>query len=470
MATAPALYRTDLEAKDGNRRLMANPQFAAVPYPEQVQRLQKSAIEEAQRARSHTITLPPAYWLVEPGDVGEWTSARNGYDAKQFRTDAVVDKANLDVALTLTEVDPSDYDWDRDTDLQPVTGGGGVTFVPLPAQGVTGWTVQPYTLYDAAGIVRRPAILILWDGTQPGIAGIQYEVRLTEDESDVTAARVDRPTAGNAIISQGILPDTAYQVRARFIPSSPRNMEWSDWEDVTTPDVRFSLSDFSDAVVAQINGIEQFDGAELQKAIDLIASIVANQDARNWLDKKEVRSQLSATHNEALAQIDEVRTVAVDTELAFASFSMAATATFGGTTAFVGQTATAIATFEGYAASSWAVTVDVGNGTVGGLQLINGSDTIPAFIVTVDKFQVAAPGVSGGDPVPMLTVANVAGSPKVVFRGDMYGDGSINVNSVTAGSLDALSGNMGTLTAGKIQSSDSKFLIDCDNKRIVISD
>ena len=32
-ATAPPLYRTDLEVRDGNRRLMAAPQFDFVPYP-----------------------------------------------------------------------------------------------------------------------------------------------------------------------------------------------------------------------------------------------------------------------------------------------------------------------------------------------------------------------------------------------------------------------------------------------------
>ncbi|UGX98225.1 phage tail protein [Bradyrhizobium barranii subsp. barranii] len=120
-ATAPPYYREDLEVLDGDRRLMADPSFDFVPYAEQAQRLQKSAIEEAQRARTHTLSLPPAFWIVEPGDVGEWTSQRNGYDAKQFRVDAMVDRANLDVILSLTEVDPSDYDWDSDADFTPVT-------------------------------------------------------------------------------------------------------------------------------------------------------------------------------------------------------------------------------------------------------------------------------------------------------------------------------------------------------------
>ncbi|MDR6434580.1 hypothetical protein [Brucella pseudogrignonensis] len=44
--TAPPLYRTDLEARHGNRRLMVSIELSFVCYPEQVQRLQKSALEE----------------------------------------------------------------------------------------------------------------------------------------------------------------------------------------------------------------------------------------------------------------------------------------------------------------------------------------------------------------------------------------------------------------------------------------
>ncbi|PWJ73818.1 putative tail protein, partial [Pseudaminobacter salicylatoxidans] len=64
---APPIYRADLEAKDGNRRLMADVSFDFVPYADQVQRLMKSALEEAQRARRHTFVLPPEYWILEAG-------------------------------------------------------------------------------------------------------------------------------------------------------------------------------------------------------------------------------------------------------------------------------------------------------------------------------------------------------------------------------------------------------------------
>jgi hypothetical protein len=284
-ATAPAYYRTDLEARDGNRRLMASPSFDFVPYPEQAQRLQKSAIEEAQRARTHSLTLPPAFWIVEPGDVGQWTSVRNGYSAKQFRVDAAVDRANLDVGLSLTEVDPSDYDWNTGTDFTPVTGGGTISNPPAP-QAIDSFDAQPYTLVDADGIARRPAILISW-GVQPGIAAVQFEVRLASDGSSVTRGRSDRPTAGNLIITQSILPAVAYQVRGQFVPSTPRDMLWSGWIDVTTPDVRFSLAEFDAALTAQVTTIATALQDQVNDALTRIASVASDIAARAPLDKQE---------------------------------------------------------------------------------------------------------------------------------------------------------------------------------------
>ena len=216
-ATAPALYRTDLEARDGNRRLMAAPSFDFVPYPEQVQRLQKSGIEEAQRARTHVLPFPPAYWVVEPGDVGTWNSFRNGYVDKLFRVDSVVDRANLDAFLNVTEIDPADYDWDHTVDYTGVATGPTVISRPAP-QGVVDWFAEGTVLYDADGLGRRVAIRISWDGTLSGVVGVQYEVRLKADLSSVTRGRTDQLAAGALLISQGLIPLTAYQVRGQYLP------------------------------------------------------------------------------------------------------------------------------------------------------------------------------------------------------------------------------------------------------------
>ena len=100
------------------------------------------------------------------------------------------------------------------------------------------WYAEGTILLDADGLCRRPAIRIAWDGTLSGVVGIQYEVRLTLDLSHVTRGRSDQLAAGAMlIISQGLIENTDYQVRGQYLPSSPREMLWSDWLDVTTPDV-----------------------------------------------------------------------------------------------------------------------------------------------------------------------------------------------------------------------------------------
>ena len=251
-ATAPPLYRTDLEIKDGHRRLMAAPQFNFVPYPAQVQRLQKSGIEEAQRARTHIIPLPPEFWRVEPGDVVTWTSGRNGYDNKLFRVDSVVDRANLDMGLNITEIDPADYDWDHASDFVPYYTGPTVIVRP-PPQGVLDWFTEGVVLHDNDGIGRRPAIRIVWDGSVLGVVGIQYEVRLASDLSNVTRGRTDQLTTGALLISQGIIENTAYEVRGQYLPSAPRRMLWSDWLPVTTPDV--TAADIPAEIVDQVTTV-----------------------------------------------------------------------------------------------------------------------------------------------------------------------------------------------------------------------
>jgi hypothetical protein len=440
--------------------------FNAVPYPAQVQRLQKSAIEEGQRARTHTLIMPPEFWVVEPGDVGTWTSARHGYVDKLFRCDGAIDKANLDASLSLTEVDPSDFDWDHATDFRPVTTGPTVIAYPKP-QGIIDWNAEGYVLVDRDGIGRRAAIRLTWDGSLSGIIGVQYEIRLADNLSDVARGRTDQVTAGALIVSHNLIPDTDYEVRGQYIPSSPRDMLWSAWIDVTTPDARMSLADFDAAVKAQVTSIMDALDDKIDALTQKIASLEAELAARNWIDKRTVQSQLAARGDAALAQIDDVRTVAFDTEAAFATFSTAATAAFGSTTAFVGQTATAISTFDGYAAAEYAITLDV-NGYATGFNLINGGIGTSAATFVVDKFQVASPGVAGGAPVPIFTVGNVGGTPKIGIRSDMYVDGSIAATKLSVGTLSAISANLGTIVTGKIQSASGKFVIDADNERIEI--
>jgi hypothetical protein len=445
-ATAPALYRTDLEVRDGNRRLMANPQFAFVPYRAQVQRLQKSGIEEAQRARTHVLPLPPAYWVVEPGDIGTWNSFRNGYVDKLFRVDSAVDRSNLDVVLNVTEVDPSDYDWEHGTDYTGVSTGPTVFPRPAP-QGVIDWFAEGTILYDADGLGRRVAIRISWDGSLPGVVGIQYEVRLAFDLSHVTRGRTDQLAAGALLISQGLIPQTAYQVRGQYLPSAPREMLWSDWLSVVTPEE--PGADIPAWIAVQATSVIDYLSDRLAEVEQRLSTVVSTAGQRNWLDQREIRTQLSATAGEALAQVTHLEEVMVDADTALASSIDSVDAKFGPNYSSVETVSMAVSTLEGYAAAQYSVTLDV-NGYATGFELINGGAGLSSTTFTTEKFMVASPGVGGGAPVPIFTVANVDGTPKTAIRGDMYATGTIAGSKIIAGSITATEIAARTITANKI--------------------
>jgi hypothetical protein len=469
---APPLYVPAYEAQDGNRRLLANPSFDFVPYPAQVQRLMKSALSEARRARQHAIVMPPEFWIVEPGDVGTWTSTRNGYVAKQFRVDGTIDKANLDTGFSLTEVDPTDYNWNHAVDFTSPTSGPTIIARPAP-QGIIAWFATASIIKDSNGISRRPAIALSWDGTVPGVIGVQFEVRLASDASSVTRGRTDQLAAGTLIISQSLLPNTAYEVRGQYIPSAPRDMLWSGWLAVTTPDVRESLVDFDASIVFQVTTVlDQLNDVKNQAA-QIIASLASNDIARNWLDKKETKSELSSQIGLTNAQVTQVQTTAVSATQAIASLTTSVTAQFQAVNTVAAANTAGISdetVARANADSALATNIKSLSTTVGGhtasLQLVassvNGNSVYLGLIGTID-------GVTGG-----LVLTGVGNNGVVSYnlylRGNFIVDGTITASKMNIGSLSAINANLGTVTAGLMQSPDGKFVIDLTNRRIVISD
>jgi hypothetical protein len=98
--------------------------------------------------------------------------------------------------------------------------------------------------------------------------------------------------------------------------------------------------------------------------------------------------------------------------------------------------------------TTWQVKLNA-QGYVAGLQLYN-DGTESAFAISADVFQVAWPGVDGGDPQPVFQIANVSGSAKIVWRGDMIGDGTITVGKIAAGAITTVKLDARAITTDKI--------------------
>ncbi|SHJ69729.1 protein of unknown function [Bradyrhizobium lablabi] len=219
----------------------------------------------------------------------------------------------------------------------------------------------------------------------------------------------------------------------------------------------------------QVTTLQDLLNDKIDKVTQQIASIVSNQDTRNWLDKKEVRSQLSSVFGAANASITSVQQTQVNDELAFATFQTTVSATFGPSFSSVNTVSSAVATLNGYAAAQYAVTLNV-NGYATGFNLVNGGAGVSTFTIVADKFQIQLPGYNGNAPKPFFTTGVISGVPSVGISGNMYLDGAITARVLNVGSLSAISANMGTITAGLMQSPDGHFVVDLTNRRLTISD
>ncbi|MDX3929261.1 MAG: phage tail protein [Shinella sp.] len=338
---APPLYRADYEARDGNRRLVSDLDLTTVSRSRQVQQIMKAALAEARRERRHTLVLPPAFWTAEPGDVCTWTSARNGYVSKLFRVDGVADRTNLDVMVDVTEVDPTDYQFNFFTDYRPPV------FSPIspdrpPAQPMEGWQVFPATIYDAQGNARRPSIQVNCAADQDDVRNVWIQVRLKASglvvfDSDATAYAPPHSWTLNGVF----LPLTEYQVRGRFVPYSNRPMEWSAWLDVTTPDVKLAPGlDFDpyegvtgfDNLDEDLAGYQEWLGSgvrEIRERMEEIDSLLADQDFGNALDRQKLREQVTATFEGARAEYMREVQVLATADAALATRIESLTATVG---------------------------------------------------------------------------------------------------------------------------------------------
>uniref|UniRef100_UPI0028B01D71 phage tail protein n=1 Tax=Agrobacterium pusense TaxID=648995 RepID=UPI0028B01D71 len=398
--TAPPLYRTDLEAIDGNRRLMADIDLNFVPYPEQVQRLMKSALEEARRFRRHTIVLPPKFWAyATPGTVFSWTSERNGYIAKLMRIDGVADRANLDVMIDITEVDPADYDWSSDTEFKPPVDGQLGVIRPTP-QPIVDWFAEPATVKDSSGEDRRPAIRLTWDnsdGRLDDVIGIEYEVRLQATLDKVSEGRTDQPQVGSMLISQSLLPAESYVVRGRYIPGGDRPVLWSGFIPVITPNIL--LSDKDVFVDIDLTGVEEALGwlrnstRTAQDAIDGLIAAQMEMATVAYKDTRKLARELSVELGAARAEYREDIQLAVNETMAVAGKVETLTAALGGSSAFVNVAWAAIAAPSGYAAR-YGVTAAVNDGAYRAASLLLDVPANPALptrvIVQAGQFVVAS--------------------------------------------------------------------------------
>jgi len=175
------IYNSASETEDGGRRLIANLQLPACPYPEQASQLAHAYIEDQRRFRQHRIYLPPEYAALEGLDAITWTSAWNGYTSKVFEvTGGEYMPRSQVVAIDLRERDSGDFDYDADYDIAATSVSTAIVRPEFPAPGVPSITEETYVTRDGAGV--RVLLNVSWTGVTASIFDrYQVEARRFSD-------------------------------------------------------------------------------------------------------------------------------------------------------------------------------------------------------------------------------------------------------------------------------------------------
>lgn len=412
--------------------------FPQVIYKDQCEQLASIFLAENRYETNATLTLRPRFQTLQIGDWVTWVSARYGW-TKIF---AVIGRGLLSLesdgprnaVLSIQERDGGIYDGIEPIPYIPSTDNAD----PDYSSEVDSFAVLAIGVVGTTGQVG-PGIRVSW-ATITDVTVVQVELIYypTAQPTAVITKLIDRNTT--VVVLTDVVGETEYTVKAKIITNPRRVTAYNAGATVTTIAAEIN-STIPEEIRQRVVEIQDYLSAQLDEIDTRLSSYLANQDARNWLDKKKVRSQLYARSSAAFAAIEETQTVVADNYAAFAAYQLSVTAEFEDTNASVTVNATAIAgvstdvdNLEAINAARYTVTLNV-NGYVTGMSLINGGAGISSFTVVADKFQIQLPGYNSNAPLGVFTVGTIGGVPAIGISANVYLDGTLNARAIVAATI-----------------------------------
>jgi hypothetical protein len=441
--------------------------FPQVPNGRQAAQLASIYLYENRYEVFATVTLRPRFQVLEAGDWVDWNSARYGNKTFIITSKQLISLEGdgpRNVVLGVQERDGAIYDGIT----PPVPTFPTPPDAPDYLAEVDSFAAVPVLVTGSTGVVRA-AIRASWDTIDDvTVTAVDILYYPTGDATSIIHKTVSFDQTVVTLV-EGVVGSTEYRVQAKLITSPARVTTYNAGVLVTTVDAgSVGLGDLDAEIRYQLIELQNLNNERLNTLENLIASTLANQDGRNWLDKKEVRYQLDATAGGASAAIEELRLVVVDNQTAFANYQITVSASFDDVDASVAVNASAIATINGYAAAQYSVTLNV-DGYATGFNLINGGGGLSEFTVVSDKFKIQLPGYNGNDPINVFTIGTIDGDPAIGINGNVFLDGTINAVHMNVSSLSAISADIGAVTAGTLSDpAGTTMLIDLTNGRILI--
>ncbi|NDV51348.1 hypothetical protein G0D83_17345, partial [Yangia sp. PrR003] len=209
-----------------------------------------------------------------------------------------------------------------------VSAGVVTATMAPPAPPLISANAVAFEIPDAAGRGRRPGILLSWAVPPNKSLRVTWQLRIAATGALVQRGLFAEASEGSVLISDGLVPNIAYQVRASFVTGASDQRCWTSWMDVTTDDVRLVRDDLDTALTDQLDEAstvanqalqdaedahqaadavsDELDAAVASLTVDYDAAQKAAQDAQTARDAA-VLARNSAAASKADAALSEAR-------------------------------------------------------------------------------------------------------------------------------------------------------------------
>ena len=480
----PAFTSDIAEADDGGERIAVNLDLAQVFSVTQSQRLAMIQRRLGRLQGTAEISLPFAFIRLEAGDWITWNSDRFGFE-KVWQVASARIEADQTIRVSLREIATSVFSWvSGDDELDVVQPGVGPSRPPL-AGGVSSFAVAASS-YVGESLSIFPTIRATWTGIEDEtVIAVLTEHRAGSSGDGIRTVH-QNTLGGVGIISDGIQPDTYYEVRATIQTVPAREVSWTAWKSVVTsngavPAGAVTYQSLSSPLRQTIDSMTGFgadsirdllrqyeerleaQGEAVARAVsqtNILLAKAENNSTASIVEERSVRASadeanatlitglsasldtldgtvtgLASTVSETSATV----TTQGGTLTALASDLSTLTATVGTTSTTVSGHTTAITNLEGETYGSWGVQITTQKNVIGttvkkvsGFKLHQAGgagETVSEFRIDSDKFSIFP---AGSDPD-----TNTYDTP-------LFSVGTVGVSSNRAG-LNALAILNGTL-------------------------
>jgi hypothetical protein len=433
------------------RTIDYNLNLPMVPSKRQAEQLASIYLSENRFEATKTVTVHPKWLVLEVGDWITWTDDEDGAASRIYQVVgmtilAIDSETPRAVQLTLQE---------RDEDIY--AGIGAVSAPTAATRPGTPTYLQELQSFSVAAInvvsdsgYEVPAIAVTWTAVSDvTVDAILIEWRPTGDSTRMVSKVINR-SATVAILQEGVVGATEYQVRNTIIPRPARTTTPSAWSTVTTnvaENVTFDVlgEDIRETLELMRRDITRIFEESTQTALGLSEAMISK--AEEVLARRTLRAQVGAVS--ATVVEEQAARIEGDTALASSLTAVEAKADQGSASGFFKIEATAAPGGVTARFGTYLRATINGNFTAEAAEYLEIVDGTTRKVIVANQTAIAD---TGGNIYALFdsTGAYLDNARIRNLTSSNIQAGSITSGSIAAGAITASKISAGTITANEI--------------------